>query len=133
MRLLSYVSFVVIWISLCALCTIGVYAFLGLPGNKAIDMNDAGLIGAGVGTVISVPLGYLMLTGQRMRRKRALGPVWVCKVCGYDLRGAIGATECPECGTELTEARRSMLRVMHEREINTDAKPQLFKKLLGRN
>lgn len=123
MRKLSYFSLFCIWVSMCAFCAIAARVNLNLPGGSIYGSPKAVAIGVGVGSLFVLPMAYLMFTGHKMRRKRALGPIWVCKACGYDLRGAIGANACPECGHSVSESRRSMLQVMHERGLS-DTSPR---------
>jgi predicted RNA-binding Zn-ribbon protein involved in translation (DUF1610 family) len=120
MRGLSYFSLIVIWACLCGLCAFGVRVIFNLHGSTVYGAWQAIVIGFGVGTAITAPLAYLMLTGHRMRRRRMLGPIYLCRSCGYDLREAADSRSCPECGRVLTDARRSLLRVMQERGV-TDA------------
>jgi hypothetical protein len=43
-----------------------------------------------------------------MIRSERVASQWLCKACGYDLRGSEGAERCPECGTKLNELNTIM-------------------------
>jgi len=117
LRVLSYFSLFVIWVCLSAMCAVGASMLFGMTGSTVYGSWRSIVIGAVLGTILTAMLGYLMLTGHRMRRGRVLGPIYLCRSCGYDLRGAVGASACPECGYPISESRQSLLRVMHERGV----------------
>ena len=120
MRWLSYFSLFIIWVCMSAMCAVGVRVVFGLQGSTIYGSWKAIVLGIAIGSAITLPLAFLMFTGHRMRRKRMWGPMYMCRGCGYDLRGALTASACPECGREITESRRALIRVMLERDV-TDA------------
>lgn len=55
---------------------------------------------------VALPAPLLWLRGgrrlARLTRRRRLN---ICRGCGYDLRGSVGARHCPECGVRVRAAR----------------------------
>jgi len=75
-------------------------ALMGALIPFAISASGEGrdaLPGLTAGAAVLGPIGALLLwIGVRLRRARR--PDYVCRSCGYDLRGNPAARRCPECG-----------------------------------
>lgn len=121
LKTLTYFSLLVTWVYLSVMCAVFARQLLNVPGNGIFDSPLAIAIGVAMSSVVVGLLVYLVHAGFRRRARHAPGPIYLCRSCGYDLRGVTDATACPECGAEITEARRTLLRVMRERGIDASA------------
>ena len=123
-RKLSYFSLFVIWVYLCAFFAVIFSHARNLSGNAIYGSpTPIAAIAAGIvaGSAFTAPLAIVMFTTRRMVQKHTRGPLWTCRSCGYDLRGARDISACPECGATLSDARRAVLDVIDAKKIPTES------------